>query len=120
MFFGIPLCCLDTPAIIKRNGIEFHNFSQIVKYAHFSILLFDIHVAILDSNTHPCVIIGIYSTPTVIKLQFNVFNGTDIVCVLQAKPEHSFSHARSCVYIAFSEFCWPGNTDHRMINHYYY
>ena len=43
-------------------------------------------------------------------------NGTDIVCVSQAKPEHSFSHARSCVYIAFSEFFQPGNADHRMIN----
>ena len=44
------------------------------------------------------------------------YNGTDIVGVLQAKPEHSFSHTRSCVYIAFSEFCRPGNADHRMIN----
>ena len=44
------------------------------------------------------------------------YNGTDIVCVSQAKPEHSFRHARSCVYIAFSEFCQPGNADHRMIN----
>ena len=44
------------------------------------------------------------------------YNGTDIVCVSQAKPEHSFSHARSCVYIAFSEFCQPGNADYRMIN----
>ena len=35
----ILLCCLDAPAIIKRNGIEFHDFSLIVKYAHFSILL---------------------------------------------------------------------------------
>ena len=41
------------------------------------------------------------------------YNGTDIVCVLQAKPEHLFSHARS---IAFHEFCWPSNADHRMIN----
>ena len=44
------------------------------------------------------------------------YNGTDIVCVSQAKPEHSCSHARSCVYIAFSEFCQPDNADHRMIN----
>ena len=44
------------------------------------------------------------------------YNGTDIVCVSQAKPEHSFNHARSCVYIAFSEFCQPANADHRMIN----
>ena len=44
------------------------------------------------------------------------YNGTDIVCVSQAKPEHLFGHARSCVYIAFSEFCQPGNADHRMIN----
>ena len=44
------------------------------------------------------------------------YNGTDIVCLLQAKPEHSFSHARSCVYIAFREFCRPCNADHRMIN----
>ena len=38
-FCGILLCCLDAPAIIKRNGIECHDFSLIVKYAHFSILL---------------------------------------------------------------------------------
>ena len=44
------------------------------------------------------------------------YNSTDIVCVPQAKPEHSFSHCRSCVYIAFSEFCQPDNADHRMIN----
>ena len=44
------------------------------------------------------------------------YNGTDIVCVSQGKPEHSFRYARSCVYIAFSEFCQPGNADHRMIN----
>ena len=44
------------------------------------------------------------------------YNSTDIVCVLQAKPGHSFSHARSCVYIAFSKFFWPGNADHKMIN----
>ena len=44
------------------------------------------------------------------------YNGTDIVCVSQAKPEHSFSHAKSCVYIAFSEFCQPDNADYRMIN----
>ena len=44
------------------------------------------------------------------------YKGTDIVCVLQAKPEHSSSHARSCIYIAFSEFCRSGNADHRMIN----
>ena len=44
------------------------------------------------------------------------YNITDIVCVSQAKPEHSFSHARSCAYIAFNGFCWPGNADHRMIN----
>ena len=44
------------------------------------------------------------------------YKSTDIVCVSQAKPEHSFSHARSCVYIVFSEFCWPGNADHRVIN----
>ena len=44
------------------------------------------------------------------------YNGTDIVCVSQAKPEHSFSHARSYVYIAFNEFCWSGNADHKMIN----
>ena len=44
------------------------------------------------------------------------YNGTDIVCVSQAKPEYSFRHARSCVYIAFSEFCRPGNADHRIIN----
>ena len=31
------------------------------------------------------------------------YNSSYIVCVLQAKPEHSFSPARSCVYIAFSE-----------------
>ena len=36
--------------------------------------------------------------------------------VSQAKPEHSFRHARSCVYIAFIEFCQPGNADYRMIN----
>ena len=29
------------------------------------------------------------------------YNRTDIVCVSQANPEHSFSHARSCVYIVF-------------------
>ena len=44
------------------------------------------------------------------------YNSTDIVCVSQAKPELSFSHARCCVYIAFSKFCQPGNADHRMIN----
>ena len=44
------------------------------------------------------------------------YNGTDIVCVLQAKPEHLFSHARSYVYVVFCEFWWPGNADHRMIN----
>ena len=44
------------------------------------------------------------------------YNGIDIVCVSQAKPKNSFSHARSCVYIAFSEFCQPDNADHRMIN----
>ena len=38
-FCGILLCCLDAPPIIKRNGIEFHDFWRIVKYAHFSILL---------------------------------------------------------------------------------
>ena len=38
-FCGILLCCLDAPAIIKSNGIEFHDFLLIVKYAHFSILL---------------------------------------------------------------------------------
>ena len=27
------------------------------------------------------------------------YNGTDIVHVSQAKPEYSFRHARSCVYI---------------------
>ena len=43
------------------------------------------------------------------------YNGTDIICVSQTKPEHSFGHARSCVYITFSEFCQPGNADHRMI-----
>ena len=64
------------------------------------------------------------------------YNSTDIVCVSQAKPEHSFSHPRSCAYTvatALSEFCRPGNADHRMINlsvswlimksrllHYYY
>ena len=39
------------------------------------------------------------------KLQFNVlyhYNGTDIVCVSQAKPEHPFSHAKSCVYVTVS------------------
>ena len=44
------------------------------------------------------------------------YHGTDIICLLQAKPEYLFSHARSCVYIAFHEFCRPGNADHRMIN----
>ena len=44
------------------------------------------------------------------------YNGMDMVCALQAKPEHSFSHARSCVYVAFHEFCRPGNADYRMIN----
>ena len=44
------------------------------------------------------------------------YDGTDIVCVLQAKPEHSFNNARSCVCIAFSEFCRPDNADHRIIN----
>ena len=39
-----------------------------------------------------------------------------VLYVLQAKPEHSFSHARSCIYVAFCEFCQPGNADHRMIN----
>ena len=43
-------------------------------------------------------------------------NSTDIACVSQAKPEYSFSHARSCVYITFSEFCWPRNTNLIMIN----
>ena len=38
-FCDILLCCLEAPAIIKRNGIEFYDFSWIVKYAHFSILL---------------------------------------------------------------------------------
>ena len=38
-FCGIILCYLDAPAIIKRNGIEFYDFSRIVKYAYFSILL---------------------------------------------------------------------------------
>ena len=38
-FCGILLCCLDASAIIKRNSIEFHDYSLIVKYAHFSILL---------------------------------------------------------------------------------
>ena len=38
-FCGILLCCLDAPAITKKNGIEFHDFSQIVKYDHLSILL---------------------------------------------------------------------------------
>ena len=44
------------------------------------------------------------------------YNGIDMVCMLQAKPEHSFSHARSCVYVAFREFYQPGNADYRMIN----
>ena len=44
------------------------------------------------------------------------YNGTGAVCVSQAKPEHSFSHASSCVYIVFREFCQLGNADHRMIN----
>ena len=39
MFYGNILCYLDVPAIIKSNGIEFYDFSQTVKYAHFSILL---------------------------------------------------------------------------------
>ena len=38
-FYGIVLCCLDVPAIIERNDIEFHDYSRVVKYAHFSILL---------------------------------------------------------------------------------
>ena len=38
MFCGL-LCCLDSPSIIKRNGIEFCDFSRIVKYVHFSISL---------------------------------------------------------------------------------
>ena len=44
------------------------------------------------------------------------YNGTDIVSVSQAKPEYSFSHARSCVYVAFGKFCQPGNADYRIIN----
>ena len=44
------------------------------------------------------------------------YNGTDIVCVSQAKPDHSFSHAKYCVHIALSEFSQPSNADHRMIN----
>ena len=49
-------------------------------------------------------------------LCLHINNVTDIVCVSQAKPEHLFRHARSCVYIAFCEFCRPGNADHRIIN----
>ena len=30
---------LDASAIIKRKGIELHNFPRIVKHAHFSIIL---------------------------------------------------------------------------------
>ena len=44
------------------------------------------------------------------------YNSTDIVCVLQVKPEYLFSHARSCVYMALSELFQPSNADHRMIN----
>ena len=44
------LCCLDAPAIIKRNGIEFHDFSRIVKYAHFSILLLLLLLAAVTYN----------------------------------------------------------------------
>ena len=33
-FCGILLCCLDASTIIKRNGIEYLDFSWIVKYAH--------------------------------------------------------------------------------------
>ena len=38
-FCGILFCRLDVLAIIKRNGIGFHDSWWIVKYAHFSILL---------------------------------------------------------------------------------
>ena len=38
-FCGILLCCLDASAITKKNGIKFNDFSQIVKYDHFSTLL---------------------------------------------------------------------------------
>ena len=38
------------PAIIKRNGIEFHDFSLIVKYAHFSILLLLLLLAAVTYN----------------------------------------------------------------------
>ena len=39
-FCSILLRCLDVLATTKRNGIEFHDSWRIVKYAHFSILLF--------------------------------------------------------------------------------
>ena len=38
-FSGILLCYLDAPAIIKRNDIQLHDYSWIVKYADFYILL---------------------------------------------------------------------------------
>ena len=39
IFCGILLCCLDASIIIKRNGIEFHDFSWIVKNYEISIWL---------------------------------------------------------------------------------
>ena len=42
-FCGILLCCLDAPENIQRNGIEFYDFSQIMKYTHFSIFFFLFH-----------------------------------------------------------------------------
>ena len=45
-----PFICLDAPAIIKRNGIEFHDFLQIAKYAHFSISLLILLLAQVTYN----------------------------------------------------------------------
>ena len=38
-FCGIILCCLDASVITTRNDNELHDFSKIMKYTHFSILL---------------------------------------------------------------------------------
>ena len=50
-FCDIPLCCLDATAIITRNGFEFHDYSLIVKYTRFSILIIIIITSDLQSST---------------------------------------------------------------------
>ena len=69
-------------------------------------------VLILDNdyNTRPCVTTDICFPYCNIATKSYHYSSTSIVCVLQAKPENSSSHARFCVCIPFSELC-PGNAD---------